>query len=116
MFALNRNINETDTAILKLQQQNKLMIPMVVNHKGTITGNVTFAGTPFHGLINAGDEVVYSTYKGNEQLDKNLHLLAHSGTVKISLCRRLRLKPIPHWVSSRDCHRCIFILSGVADT
>lgn len=76
IFAVNLNINETDEAIRSLQQKNKLTIPILMDNNGTIAGNFEFKGTPFHVLINAQGEVVYTTYKDDTQLAEQLAKLA----------------------------------------
>lgn len=76
IFAVNLNINETDEAIRSLQQKNKLTIPILMDNNGTIAGNFEFKGTPFHVLINKQGEVVYTTYKDDEQLATQLANLA----------------------------------------
>ncbi|WP_323813796.1 TlpA family protein disulfide reductase [Cellvibrio sp. NN19] len=76
IYAVNLNINETDEAIKKLQQKNNLTIPILMDNNGTIAGNFEFKGTPFHVLINRKGEVVYTTYKDDEQLASQLALLA----------------------------------------
>ncbi|MCE3251870.1 MAG: hypothetical protein K0Q67_880 [Cellvibrio sp.] len=76
IFAVNLNINETDEAIRSLQQKNKLTIPILMDNNGTIAGNFEFKGTPFHVLINARGEVVYTTYKDDAQLATQLAQLA----------------------------------------
>jgi len=76
IFAVNLNINETDEAIRSLQQKNKLTIPILMDNNGTIAGNFEFKGTPFHVLINKQGEVVYTTYKDDEQLADQLAKLA----------------------------------------
>lgn len=76
IFAVNLNINETDEAIRSLQHKNKLTIPILMDNNGTIAGNFEFKGTPFHVLINAQGDVVYTTYKDDEQLAEQLAQLA----------------------------------------
>lgn len=76
IFAVNLNINETDETIYSLQQKNKLTIPILMDNNGTIAGNFEFKGTPFHVLINKQGEVVYTTYKDDEQLADQLAKLA----------------------------------------
>lgn len=80
IFAVNLNINETDEAIRSLQQKNKLTIPILMDNNGTIAGNFEFKGTPFHVLINKQGEVVYTTYKDDEQLANQLTKLASNST------------------------------------
>ena len=76
IYAVNLNINETDEAIRKLQQKNKLTIPILMDNNGTIAGNFEFKGTPFHVLINRKGEVIYTTYKDDAELAAQLELLA----------------------------------------
>lgn len=76
IFAVNLNINETDEAIRSLQQKHKLTIPILMDNNGTIAGNFEFKGTPFHVLINKQGDVVYTTYKDDEQLADQLEKLA----------------------------------------
>ena len=76
IYAVNLNINETDEAIKKLQTKNNLTIPILMDNNGSIAGNFEFKGTPFHVLINRKGEVVYTTYKDDEQLAAQLALLA----------------------------------------
>lgn len=76
IFAVNLNINETDDAIRSLQQKHNLTIPILMDNNGTIAGNFEFKGTPFHVLINKQGEVVYTTYKDDEQLADQLSKLA----------------------------------------
>lgn len=80
IYAVNLNINETDEAIKKLQQKNKLTIPILMDNNGTIAGNFEFKGTPFHVLIDRTGEVVYTTYKDDAQLAAQLTLLAQDST------------------------------------
>ena len=84
MFAVNLNINETDAAIRKLQQKNKLTIPILMDNNGTIAGNFEFKGTPFHVLINRQGEVIYTTYKDDAQLAAQLQLLAQDSPAAIA--------------------------------
>ena len=76
IYAVNLNINETDEAIKILQQKNNLTIPILMDNNGTIAGNFEFKGTPFHVLINRKGEVVYTTYKDDAELIRQLALLA----------------------------------------
>lgn len=76
IFAVNLNINETDEAIRSLQHKNKLTIPILMDNNGTVAGNFEFKGTPFHVLINAQGDVVYTTYKHDAQLAEQLAQLA----------------------------------------
>jgi len=84
VYAVNLNINETDEFILRLQKKHNLTIPIVMDNKGSIAGNFQFYGTPFHVLINAQGDVVYSTYKDDEELQKELIQLASQADVKVS--------------------------------
>lgn len=83
IYAVNLNINETDEFILRLQQKNKLTVPIVMDHQGSIAGNFQFYGTPFHVLINAQGDVTYSTYKDDEALQQQLQQLADQSKTKI---------------------------------
>lgn len=76
MFAVNINISETETNIRRLYDQHKLIIPIVLDHNGSIASHFEFSGTPFHVLINRQGDVVYTTYKDDAQLAQNLALLA----------------------------------------
>lgn len=78
IYAVNLNINETDDYIRRLKQKNNLTIPIVMDSNGSIASNFQFYGTPFHALINAQGEVVYTTYKDDETLQQQLQLLAAS--------------------------------------
>jgi thiol-disulfide isomerase/thioredoxin len=71
-FAVNLNINETDEYIQKLKQKNKLTIPIVMDNNGSIASNFPFYGTPFHVLMNAQGQVVYTTYKDDADLQHQL--------------------------------------------
>lgn len=81
IFAVNLNINETDEAVRSLQKKNNLTIPILMDNNGTIAGNFEFKGTPFHVLINAQGEVVYTTYKDDGQLAEQLAKLASNSQV-----------------------------------
>ncbi|WP_331352049.1 TlpA family protein disulfide reductase [Cellvibrio sp. UBA7671] len=82
IFAVNLNINETDEAIRSLQQKHKLTIPILMDNNGTIAGNFEFKGTPFHVLINAQGDVIYTTYKDDAQLaEKLVQLASNASTV-----------------------------------
>lgn len=83
IYAVNLNINETDEYIKKLQQKNNLTIPIVMDNNGSIAGNFQFEGTPFHVLIDATGKVIYTTYKDDEILEKNLEQLANQKTVAV---------------------------------
>jgi thiol-disulfide isomerase/thioredoxin len=83
IYAVNLNINETDEYIKKLQQKHTLTIPIVMDNNGSIAGNFQFQGTPFHVLIDATGKVVYTTYKDDEALEKNLAQLASHKTVAV---------------------------------
>ncbi len=61
IYAVNLNINETDEYIRRLKEKNQLTIPIVMDNNGSIASNFQFFGTPFHALINAKGEVVYTT-------------------------------------------------------
>ena len=76
MFAVNLNINESDDAIRELQQKSGLTMPIVMDQNGSIASNFQFVGTPFHVLINAKGEVVYSTYRDDAKLAYKLQQLA----------------------------------------
>lgn len=76
IYAVNLNINETDEYIRRLQQKNNLTIPIVMDNNGSIASNFQFYGTPFHALINAQGEVVYTTYKDDRELQQQLQKLA----------------------------------------
>lgn len=79
MFAVNLNINETEETISRLLQQHKMTIPVVMDNNGSITSNFAFKGTPYHVLINAKGEVVYTTYKDDAQLQEKLAALSGNG-------------------------------------
>ncbi|MEN0038252.1 MAG: redoxin domain-containing protein [Cellvibrio sp.] len=79
IYAVNLNINETDEYIRTLQQKHKLSIPIVMDNNGSIASNFQFHGTPFHVLINAQGEVVYTTYKDDAALQQQLQQLANPG-------------------------------------
>jgi thiol-disulfide isomerase/thioredoxin len=76
IYAVNLNINETDDFIRRLKEKNQLTIPIVMDNNGSIASNFQFYGTPFHALINAKGEVVYTTYKDDAELQQQLQLLA----------------------------------------
>jgi thiol-disulfide isomerase/thioredoxin len=103
IYAVNLNINETDEFILRLQQKNKLTIPIVMDNQGSIAGNFQFHGTPFHVLINAQGEVVYSTYKDDEALQQQLQQLADQTGLKIkrepAATADIHIAPLPKGVS-----------------
>ncbi|WP_331344033.1 TlpA family protein disulfide reductase [Cellvibrio sp. UBA7661] len=104
MFAVNLNINETDTAIKKLQQKHRLTIPVLMDNNGTIASNFVFKGTPFHVLINRKGEVVYTTYKDDAQLAQQLALLAKdsaaaSQVIDINTAAQSSSKPLPSGIS-----------------
>ncbi|HTF97084.1 MAG TPA: redoxin domain-containing protein [Cellvibrio sp.] len=84
MYAVNLNINETDEYIRRLKTKNNLTIPIVMDDNGSIASNFQFVGTPFHVLINAKGDVVYTTYKDDEALQQQLQLLAASSQSTIS--------------------------------
>lgn len=84
IFAVNLNINETDEAIRSLQKKNNLTIPILMDNNGTIAGNFEFKGTPFHVLINAQGEVVYTTYKDDAQLAEQLATLASNSQATVA--------------------------------
>lgn len=84
IFAVNLNINETDEAIRSLQHKTKLTIPILMDNNGTIAGNFEFKGTPFHVLINAQGEVIYTTYKDDEQLAEQLAKLASNSNTAVA--------------------------------
>src|SRR5690606_12043819 len=76
MFAVNLNINETEETISDFHKNQKMTIPIVLDNNGSIARNFSFKGTPFHVLINAQGEVVYTTYKDDAQLAEKLEQLA----------------------------------------
>lgn len=76
IYAVNLNINETDEFIRSLKEKNNLTIPIVMDDNGSIAGNFQFYGTPFHALINAKGKVVYTSYKDDEVLQKELEKLS----------------------------------------
>jgi thiol-disulfide isomerase/thioredoxin len=78
IYAVNLNINETDEFISKLQKDNNLTIPIVMDNNGSIASNFQFYGTPFHALINADGKLVYTSYKDDENLAKALKQLSKS--------------------------------------
>lgn len=95
MFAVNINISETETNIRRLYDQHKLTIPIVLDHNGSIASHFDFSGTPFHVLINGQGEVVYTTYKDDAELAKNLSLLAEDKlTTKAEIAPKATAAPI----------------------
>lgn len=76
IYAVNLNINETDEFIRRLKEKNQLTIPIVMDNNGSIAGNFQFYGTPFHVLINTKGELVYTTYKDDDALQKELEKLS----------------------------------------
>lgn len=102
IYAVNLNINETDDYIRRLQQQHKLTIPIVMDNNGSIASNFQFHGTPFHVLINAQGEVVYTTYKDDIELQQQLQKLADNIAVKNTNAANTiaeKIKPLPKGVS-----------------
>ncbi len=98
IYAVNLNINETDEYIRRLQQKNNLTIPIVMDNNGSIAGNFQFSGTPFHALINANGEVVYTTYKDDAVLQQQLQQLAVNNgnkTVSLKAPAAKKIKPLP---------------------
>lgn len=81
MFAVNLNINETEETIKNFHKNQKTTIPIVLDNNGSIARNFAFKGTPFHVLINAQGEVVYTTYKDDAQLAARLDQLAGESQV-----------------------------------
>ncbi|PUA28236.1 MAG: hypothetical protein B0W54_17320 [Cellvibrio sp. 79] len=102
MYAVNLNINETDEYIRRLQQQHKLTIPIVMDNNGSIASNFQFLGTPFHALINAKGDVVYTTYKDDIELQQQLQKLANNTAIKntnTSYPTTEKIKPLPKGIS-----------------
>lgn len=83
IYAVNLNINETDEYIRNLQEKNHLTIPILMDNNGSIAGNFDFQGTPFHVLLDAKGNVVYTTYKDDDVLEKNLEQLARNEKVAV---------------------------------
>ena len=81
IFAVNLNINETDETLQAIKDKYHLNVPIVLDSNGTIASNFNFVGTPFHVLINAKGEVVYTTYHADEELSRKLDQLAHATLV-----------------------------------
>lgn len=81
IYAVNLNINETDEYIRALQQKHQLTVPIVMDNNGSIAGNFEFPGTPFHVLLNAQGDVVYTTHHDDEALAQQLALLAQGPAV-----------------------------------
>jgi thiol-disulfide isomerase/thioredoxin len=84
IYAVNLNINETDEFIRALKEKNKLTLPIVMDNNGSIASNFQFYGTPFHALLNAKGELVYSSYKDDDALKKELEKLSQSVVKKDS--------------------------------
>lgn len=80
IYAVNLNINETDEYIRRLQQKHNLTIPILMDNQGSLAGNFKFHGTPFHVLINAQGNVVYTTYNDDANLQQQLLQLADMTT------------------------------------
>lgn len=78
IYAVNLNINETDEYINQLKQKYNLTIPIVMDNNGSIASNFQFYGTPFHALINAQGDVVYTSYKDDAALQQQLQQLARA--------------------------------------
>jgi hypothetical protein len=91
---VNLNINETDEAIRSLKQKHTLTIPILMDNNGTIAGNFEFKGTPFHVLINAQGDVVYTTYKDDAQLAEKLVQLASNATTVATASTPTNTAPI----------------------
>ncbi len=85
IYAVNLNINETDDFIRQLKQKHNLTIPIVMDNNGSIASNFLFYGTPFHVLINAKGQVVYSTYKDDASLQQQLELLSQPESKPLTL-------------------------------
>ncbi len=102
IYAVNLNINETDEFIRRLKEKSQLTIPIIMDNNGSIASNFQFYGTPFHALINAKGEVVYTTYKDDAELQQQLQLLAgNSAPVKNATTKPATdaIKPQPKGVS-----------------
>lgn len=102
IYAVNLNINETDEYIRRLKEKNQLTIPIVMDNNGSIASNFQFFGTPFHALINAKGEVVYTTYKDDAELQQQLQQLAsNSGSTKTTASAPTAdaVKPLPNGVA-----------------
>lgn len=78
IYAVNLNINEDTQTLQRIVDKYHLTLPIVLDSNSSIAGNFNFAGTPFHVLINAQGQVVYTTYHADEKLHKKLEQLARS--------------------------------------
>lgn len=104
MYAVNLNINESEKYIRHFQAINDLTIPMVMDKNGSIAGNFQFYGTPFHVLINADGEVVYTTYKDDTELRTQLIALANNTHLKsiekeTTKPEKIKISPLPNGLS-----------------
>lgn len=82
MFAVNLNLNEELANVDRLVKQHNMSIPVLFDHNGNIANHFSFQGTPFHVLINAQGEVVYTSYHHDETLIKLMDQLAAGENVK----------------------------------
>lgn len=82
MFAVNLNLNEELAYIDRLVKQHNMSIPVLFDNNGNIASHFSFQGTPFHVLINAQGEVVYTSYHHDETLIKLMDQLAAGENVK----------------------------------
>lgn len=81
IYAVNLNINEDEQTLQRIIDKYQLRLPIVMDNNSSIAGNFNFAGTPFHVLINAQGQVVYTSYHADEQLHQKLDQLAHQASL-----------------------------------
>ena len=76
VIAINIDLNETDENINSVIKRFGLTLPVVKDSKGQLKQQFQFAGTPYHVLLNADGQVIYTSHDANEALDEKIALLA----------------------------------------
>ncbi|MED5526906.1 MAG: redoxin family protein [Pseudomonadota bacterium] len=76
VLALDININERKAAIQRVIQRFGLTVPVWLDQDGALGVALGLVGTPYHVLIDAKGQVVYTSHEADAELDRHLALLA----------------------------------------
>ncbi len=76
VIAINIDLNETDENIDNVIKRFDLTLPVAKDSKGELKQQFQFAGTPYHVLLNADGQIIYTSHDADEALDEKIALLA----------------------------------------
>ncbi|MCU4674005.1 redoxin domain-containing protein [Catenovulum sp. 2E275] len=100
-IAVNINLNETDEAILAMQQKYNMQMPIIKDHSGQLASLFGLSGTPMHVLIDKNEKVIHRGHTVDQQLEQKLAGLKQSGSQTET---HLTAQPtqLPDWIKQNQ--------------